>query len=190
MEPFWSHRDSLGIDNDGFIVKEGQLLVPAGLRQTYLKRLLAMHQQTEKMEARARKSIWWPFMNRDTKNIAKTCLPCQEKLPSQAPEPERAREEAYYPFHSLQMDLCVYEGHQFLIVMTNFQVSLTSSNAENTQQQNRSQISSLCSSRHTARRSSSTATADRSSRTSLMTSAKNGPSITSNPVLTTRNQMG
>jgi hypothetical protein len=31
MEPFWSHRDSLGIDNDRFIVKEGQLLIPAGL---------------------------------------------------------------------------------------------------------------------------------------------------------------
>jgi hypothetical protein len=23
MEPFWSHRDSLGIDNNGFIIKEG-----------------------------------------------------------------------------------------------------------------------------------------------------------------------
>jgi hypothetical protein len=59
-------------------------------------------------------------MNCDIKNIAKTCLPCQEKLPSQAPEPERAHEEAYYPFHSLHMDLCVYEGRQFLIVIDQF----------------------------------------------------------------------
>jgi hypothetical protein len=27
----WRKRDSLGIDNNGFIVKEGRLLVPAGL---------------------------------------------------------------------------------------------------------------------------------------------------------------
>jgi hypothetical protein len=92
----------------------------AGSLRTYLERLLAMHQQTEKMEARARKSIWWLFMNCDIKNIGKTCLPCQEKLPSQASEPEHAHEEAYYPFHSLHMDLCVYEGRQFLIVIDQF----------------------------------------------------------------------
>jgi hypothetical protein len=120
LETFWSHREDLSIDNDRFIVKNGRLLVPAGLRQTYLQRLLAMHQQAEKMEARARRSIWWPFITRDIKNIAKTCLPCQEKLPSQAPEPERAHEEAYYPFHSLHMDLASYKGRQFLILTDQF----------------------------------------------------------------------
>jgi hypothetical protein len=90
LETFWSHRESLSIDYDGFIVKNGRLLVPAGL--CHLQRLLAMHQQAKKMEARARRSIWWPFITRDIKNVTKTCLPCQEKLPSQAPEPERAHE--------------------------------------------------------------------------------------------------
>ncbi len=120
LETFWSHREDLSIDNDGFIVKNGRLLVSAGLRQTYLQQLLAMHQQAEKMEARARRSIWWPFITRDIKNIAKTCLPCQEKLPSQPPEPECAHEEAYYPFHSLHMDLASYEGRQFLILTDQF----------------------------------------------------------------------
>ncbi len=120
LETFWSHRESLSIDNDGFIVKNGHLLVPARLRQTYLQRLLAMHQQAEKMEARARRSIWWPFIRRDIKNITKMCLLCQEKLPSQAPETERAHEEVYYPFHSLHMDLANYEGRQFLILTDQF----------------------------------------------------------------------
>ncbi len=115
LETFWSHRDSLSIDNDGFIIKNGRLLVPTRLHQT-----LAMHQQAEKMEARARRSMWWPFIMRDIKNIAKTCLPCKEKLPSQAQEPERALEEAYYPFHSLHMDLASYEGKQFLILTDQF----------------------------------------------------------------------
>jgi hypothetical protein len=120
LERFWSHREDLSIDNDGFIVKNGRLLVPAGLLQTYLQRLLDMHQQAKKMEARARRSIWWPFITRDIKNIAKTCLPCQKKLPSQASEPERAHEEAYYPFHSLHMDLASHEGRQFLILTDQF----------------------------------------------------------------------
>jgi hypothetical protein len=116
----WSHRESLSIDNNGFIVKNGRLLVPAGLCQTYLQRLLAMHQPAEKMEARAKRLIWWPFITRDIKNIVKTCLLCQEKLPSQAPEPERTHEEANYPFHSLQLELASYEGRQFLILTDQF----------------------------------------------------------------------
>jgi hypothetical protein len=120
LETFWSHREDLSIDNNGFIVKNDRLLVPAGLCQTHLQSLLAMHQQAEKMEALARRSIWWPFITRDIKNIAKTCLPCQEKLPSQAPEPERAHEEAYYPFHYLHMDLASYKGRQLLILTEQF----------------------------------------------------------------------
>jgi hypothetical protein len=84
LETFWNHRESLSINNDGFIIKNGWLLVPAGLCQTYLQRLLAMHQQAEMIEARARRLIWWPFITQDIKNISKTFLPCQEKLPSQA----------------------------------------------------------------------------------------------------------
>jgi hypothetical protein len=91
-----------------------------GLRQTYLQWLLAMHQQAEKMEAQTRRLIWWPFITRDIKNISKTCLPCPEKLPSQAPEPERAHEEAYHPFHSLHMDLASYKGKQFLFLTDKF----------------------------------------------------------------------
>jgi hypothetical protein len=53
LKPFWSQRYNLSINKDGFIVKEGRLLVPAGLHHTYLQRLLAMHQQADKMEARA-----------------------------------------------------------------------------------------------------------------------------------------
>jgi hypothetical protein len=40
LETFWSHRESLSIDNDGFIIKNGRLLVPAGLRQI---NLVAIH---------------------------------------------------------------------------------------------------------------------------------------------------
>jgi hypothetical protein len=54
------------------MVKNSCLLVPAGLHQTYLQQLLAMHQQVEKMEAQARRSIWWPFITRNIKNITKS----------------------------------------------------------------------------------------------------------------------
>jgi hypothetical protein len=48
LESFWIHRESLSIEYDGFIVKKGLLLVSAGLHQTHLQWLLAMHQQSKK----------------------------------------------------------------------------------------------------------------------------------------------
>jgi hypothetical protein len=120
LEPFWSQRYNLSIDKDGFIIKEGCLLVLARLCQMYQQRLLAMHQLADKMEAHTQKSFWWPFKGRDIKNIAKTCSPCQEKLPSQAAELDRALEEAHYLFQSLHMDLSTYEGRQFLILVDQF----------------------------------------------------------------------
>jgi hypothetical protein len=35
LEPFWSQQYNLSIDEDGFIVKEGSLFVPAGLCRMY-----------------------------------------------------------------------------------------------------------------------------------------------------------
>ncbi len=57
LESFWSHRENLSINNDRFFIKNGWLLFPAGLCQTYLQWLLGIHQQAKKMEARAGRSI-------------------------------------------------------------------------------------------------------------------------------------
>jgi len=63
---------------------------------------------------------WWQFISRDIKNIATICRQCQEKLPSQAAEPERPHEEALYPFQLLHMDLATYKGQQFVILIDQF----------------------------------------------------------------------
>jgi hypothetical protein len=63
LEPFWSQRYNLSIDEDGFIIRNGRMFVPGGLCYMYLQKLLAMYQQADKMEARTRKSIWWPFIS-------------------------------------------------------------------------------------------------------------------------------
>jgi len=49
LETFWSHKEKLSIDNGGFIIKNGRLLVPAGLHQTYLSCI----RSAEKMNAKS-----------------------------------------------------------------------------------------------------------------------------------------
>ena len=120
LKQFFPMKDDLFFDTDGFIVYGDKLFVPAELRTTYLKRLLAMHQGAHKMCERAKKSIWWPFINRDIKNVAKTCEPCVERAPSNRPEAEVQHEEATYPFQFLHIDLAQYGGRYFLVTVDQY----------------------------------------------------------------------
>ncbi len=115
LAPFWQYRDDLYIDSDEFIVYKDRLFIPKELRRTYLLRLLSMHQAADKMMARARKSLWWPFITRDVQNVALTCKPCQEYKPSNRDEPLRPHEPATYPFQFVHMDLGEVNGKYFLI---------------------------------------------------------------------------
>lgn len=115
LRAFWQHRSELYIDSDDFIMYKNRLLVPRKLRETYLLRLLAMHQAADKMMARARMSIWWPSITRDVSNTALSCQPCQEVKPSNRAEPLRHHEEATYPFQYVHMDLGEVNGKHFLV---------------------------------------------------------------------------
>jgi Integrase zinc binding domain len=74
-----------------------------------------MHQGADKMLSRARKSIWWPFLTSDVKNMADSCLPCQEHKASNPKEGFVHHKQPIFPFQFVHMDLASYEGCQFLI---------------------------------------------------------------------------
>ncbi len=120
LKQFFPMKDDLFFDTDGFIVYGDKLFVPAELRMTYLKRLMAMHQGAHKMCDRAKKSIWWPLINRDIKNIAKTYEPCVERAPLNRPEAEVQHEEATYPFQFLHIDLAQNGGRYFLVTVDQY----------------------------------------------------------------------
>jgi hypothetical protein len=88
--------------------------VPVGLRETYLKQLLAIHQAAPKMIARAFQSLWWPFMKKEITNFGKTCKTCKQYKPSNPTEDLRDHEPATYPFHYIYMDIIEHLGTQYL----------------------------------------------------------------------------
>jgi hypothetical protein len=51
--PYYKAQDDLYLDCDGFLCHKNTFVVPVGLRETYLKRLLAMHQAAPKMIVKA-----------------------------------------------------------------------------------------------------------------------------------------
>ena len=120
MAEFWHAKEDLHLDDDGLIVFKDRLFIPKNLRTTILKRLLAMHQGSEKMTARARQCVWWPLMNKDIKNIAISCKTCEEYKQSNRAETWINHSIPSYPFEFVHMDFGQHEGRHYLIVVDQF----------------------------------------------------------------------
>ena len=120
IQQYFKVRDDFTIDSDGFLCKQGQLVVPKALVKTYLQRLHSMHQGSGKMMARARTSLWWPFMARDISNHAKSCLPCETNKDSNQAELILTHEPSQYPFQHLHMDIGQEQGYYYLITTCQF----------------------------------------------------------------------
>ena len=79
-----------------------------------------MHQSSGKMMARARASLWWPFMARDISNHSKSCLPCEVNKDSNPAELILTHEPSQYPFQHLHMDIGQEQGYYYLISTCQF----------------------------------------------------------------------
>ena len=79
-----------------------------------------MHQGSTKMLARAKQSLWWPYMSRDINGHAKTCSTCEEVKPSNRAEKLLTHKPSLYPFQYLHMDLGQIEGRYYLITVDQF----------------------------------------------------------------------
>ena len=119
LRPYFNVQDDLYLDSDNFLCYKQAFVVPTGLRRTYLERLLAMHQAAPKMIARARQSLWWPYMKRDITNFAKTCETCEQYKPSQS-ESLRQHKPATYAFQYIHMDIGEVMGRYYLFTVDQF----------------------------------------------------------------------
>jgi hypothetical protein len=117
LRPFWNMRFQLKIDEkDGMIVAGAKIVIPAECRQALLQDLINMHQGATKLRQRARLTVYWPGMDIEITNAAKSCESCTEKLPSLPREPLIQHQAATRPFEQLHSDLATINGCDFLII--------------------------------------------------------------------------
>ena len=91
-----------------------RLFVPESLRQHYIDLIKLLHTHPNKMVARARKSLWWPFMNSEIQREHRQCMKCIEKSPSNPQDVIRSHEPASYPFQKVHIDFGHYAGRVWL----------------------------------------------------------------------------
>ena len=121
LRPFWNKRETLAIDEkDKMIVCGARVVIPRAKVPEILKILVSMHQGATKMRQRARLSVYWPNMDADISNAAKSCDSCTSHLPSPPPEPLRSHEPATRPFQFVHADIGEEDGRQFLVIVDQF----------------------------------------------------------------------
>ena len=73
--PYYSIRESLSVAH-GCILKDTQVIIPTSLRYRVLQMIHRGHLGVVKMKQLARVHCWWPKMEKDLENLAKSCVSC------------------------------------------------------------------------------------------------------------------
>jgi hypothetical protein len=72
------------------------------------------------MTARARASLWWPYMIRKIWTSNKMCLPCETTKASNPVEAILSHEPAKYPILFIHMDIGQEQGRYYLITIEQY----------------------------------------------------------------------
>ena len=115
LQPYWSFRDELSVE-DGLILKGERILIPPKVQRYILDRLHDGHQGSEKTKLRAKDCVFWLTINSDIDKYTKECSSCQEHRRSQTREPLIQHEVPSRPWQVLGTDLFHFNGENHLIV--------------------------------------------------------------------------
>ena len=94
-----------------------RVVVPPPGRQSVLEELHDTHLGANKIKSLARAYIWWPKMDKDIKDLAKSCSMCQQTSAHPAKAPLHPWEWPAQPWSRLHMDFAgPFLGHMYFSI--------------------------------------------------------------------------
>ena len=117
MKPFWTRRDEITIEGD-CLLWGLRVLVPQKLQVQVLEELHQGHPGASRMKALARSYVWWPGLDLDLENLAKSCLQGQEVKVSPPVAPLHPWVWPAQPWQRIHIDFAgPFLGSNFLVVV-------------------------------------------------------------------------
>ena len=115
LRPYWNYREELSIE-DSLIMKRHKIIIPQVLQGDILAKLHASHQGAEKTKLRARTSVFWKDLNKDTEDMTKSCKVCQELKTNEPREPLLETEPPPRPWQTIGTDLFYLGDDEYLLI--------------------------------------------------------------------------
>ena len=101
-------RDKLSIE-EGLLMKEDCICIPPEL---YIRSLHEMHLGIEKMQHRARATLYWPGIDMDIVEYVKRCKTCTQDKVTQHIQPMIPRDVLEAPWQDLAADFFQFQGQR------------------------------------------------------------------------------
>ena len=117
--PFFDLRATMSIVN-GLIMRGGKVLVPRSMRDEIKRRLHAAHLAANSMLRRARRTVFWPGIGAEIKQMADVCEACQQSKPRNQKETLIQHEIGQQPWEKVGSDIFEIKGSQYLILVDYF----------------------------------------------------------------------
>ena len=114
--PYFDVHDCLSVV-DGILAEGEAVVIPQALRPSTKRRLHSAHLGRDSMLCRARRTVYWPNIASDIKQISDMCETCQEMKPRNPPEPLRQHSDGDEPRQKIGLDLFESAGKHYLAVV-------------------------------------------------------------------------
>ena len=113
---YWTYREEISAEN-GLLFKGYRLIIPESLRNRCLQTIHEGHFGIEKMQLRARESVFWPKITADILQTAQGCQVCQTFSRSQQRETLMPHEVPQGPWEKLGVDLFEFGSSTYLMIV-------------------------------------------------------------------------
>ena len=118
LRPYWDAKGHLTIADD-LLLYDDRIVVPRSMRLEILERLHEGHLGITKCTARARESVWWPWINQSVQDRVMKCRTCQLTKPA----PKETLMPSSFPsrpWERVGTDLFTHQGRTYVLVVDYF----------------------------------------------------------------------
>ena len=116
---FWGARDELSTE-EGLLMKGNHICIPPELYDRSLHELHKMHLGIEKMQHRARATVYWPGIDADIVEYVKRCTTCTQHKATLHIQPMLPRDVPEAPWQDLAADSFNFKGKEYLLIADTF----------------------------------------------------------------------
>ena len=113
---YWSYREELSEIN-ALIFKDERIVIMSSLQKKILAKLHQAHLGIEKIELRARETVFLPNINQHIEDLVSSCSVCLDSRNENARQPMISSDVPEYTFQTVESDLFHWNNQDFILVV-------------------------------------------------------------------------